>query len=145
MIKKERGQKTYDSTEWKERARQLRVKPESQTLASSCCAASLCGAPVESKCTEDKVKEMLRTEVRKWQSGRAIQKILDDELGMMVYVCNPSYSGGGGRKITNSRPFWAKLARPYLKRIGGIHKRPWVSDLSKPCLHRYHWGPTRSP
>jgi hypothetical protein len=30
-------------------------------------------------------------------------------------IYNPGYSGGGGRKIMNSRPAWGKLARPYFK------------------------------
>jgi hypothetical protein len=33
----------------------------------------------------------------------------------VTHACNPSYSRGGGRRITSLRPAWAKLARPYLK------------------------------
>jgi hypothetical protein len=36
-------------------------------------------------------------------------------LGMVADACNPSYLEGRGRRITSSRPAWAKLARPYLK------------------------------
>jgi hypothetical protein len=34
---------------------------------------------------------------------------------MVVCVYNPSYSGGGGRKITSSKLSLPKLVRPYLK------------------------------
>jgi hypothetical protein len=34
--------------------------------------------------------------------------------GMLVHY-NPSYSGGGGRRISSSRPAQAKLVRPYIK------------------------------
>jgi hypothetical protein len=34
---------------------------------------------------------------------------------MVVNACNLSYSGCEGRKISSSRPVWAKLVRPYLK------------------------------
>jgi hypothetical protein len=27
----------------------------------------------------------------------------------MVYICNPSYSGGGGRRIMSLRPVWRKI------------------------------------
>jgi hypothetical protein len=44
-------------------------------------------------------------------------------LGMAVHTCNPSYSGGEGRRISISRSAKAKLVRPYLKnkikRAGG--------------------------
>jgi hypothetical protein len=33
---------------------------------------------------------------------------------MVAHVCNPSYLGGRGKKITNSRPIWAKVGRSYL-------------------------------
>jgi hypothetical protein len=38
---------------------------------------------------------------------------------MVVFVCNPSYLGGASRRITNSRPVQAKLAKPYLKKKKG--------------------------
>jgi hypothetical protein len=34
----------------------------------------------------------------------------------VVHTCNPSYSNDGGRSILNSKPSWAKLARPHLKK-----------------------------
>lgn len=45
---------------------------------------------------------------------------LNDQLGMLVYVSNPSYfrgqRGGGIKRIMRSRPAQAKLARFYLKK-----------------------------
>jgi hypothetical protein len=32
-----------------------------------------------------------------------------------LYACNSSYSGGGDRERTSSRPVRAKLVRPYVK------------------------------
>jgi hypothetical protein len=32
------------------------------------------------------------------------------------YAYNPSYRGGGGRRISSLRPVQEKLGRPYLKR-----------------------------
>jgi hypothetical protein len=29
-------------------------------------------------------------------------------VGVLVKTCNPSYSGGGGRRITRSSPAWEK-------------------------------------
>jgi hypothetical protein len=37
-------------------------------------------------------------------------------VGVVVYTCNPNYSGEGGRRISSLRLAWAKVvARPYLK------------------------------
>jgi hypothetical protein len=38
------------------------------------------------------------------------------QLGMVVHAYIPSYSGGRGRRNSSSRPAWAKLRRPYLKK-----------------------------
>jgi hypothetical protein len=32
-----------------------------------------------------------------------------------MHTCNSSYSRSRGRRVTNSRPAQAKIARPYLK------------------------------
>jgi hypothetical protein len=42
-------------------------------------------------------------------------------LGIVVNAYNPSYSGGRGKRIINSRPALAKLVRSYLKtKIKGL-------------------------
>jgi hypothetical protein len=38
------------------------------------------------------------------------------KLSMVVYACNPSYSGGRCRRITSSKPAQAKLLKPFLKK-----------------------------
>jgi hypothetical protein len=38
------------------------------------------------------------------------------EPSVVVHICNPSYSGDRGRRITSSRPTWAKLVNYYLKK-----------------------------
>jgi hypothetical protein len=38
-----------------------------------------------------------------------------NKLGVVVLACNPSFSGGRVRRITNLRPAQAKLVRSYLK------------------------------
>jgi hypothetical protein len=50
-----------------------------------------------------------------------LQKLLyefwfNSRASMLVRVYNPSYWGGRGRRIKSSRPVWAKLVRPYLKK-----------------------------
>jgi hypothetical protein len=46
----------------------------------------------------------------------------------VVDACNPSYSGGRGRKIMILRPSWQKLVRPYhkneIKTKSGIQHLP---------------------
>jgi hypothetical protein len=36
-------------------------------------------------------------------------------LGMVVHICNPSYSGSKGRRSFSLRLAWANLVRPYQK------------------------------
>jgi hypothetical protein len=64
-----------------------------------------------------------------------------------MHICNPSYSEGGGRRITSSRPAQAKLARPktYNKRREAVAQevacaRPWVQSplLFKKKMHEIH-------
>jgi hypothetical protein len=38
------------------------------------------------------------------------------KLGMVVHNCNPSYSGGGSRKILSLRPAWATQQDPVSKK-----------------------------
>jgi hypothetical protein len=53
---------------------------------------------------------------------------------LMVHTCNPSNSGGRGRRILSSRQARAKLVRPYLK---NKIKRGWrgVSSGRAPAQH----------
>jgi hypothetical protein len=41
--------------------------------------------------------------------------IINKQPGMVVHACNPSSSGGRGRRISSLRPAQAKSVRPYLK------------------------------
>jgi hypothetical protein len=43
---------------------------------------------------------------------------------------NLSYPGGGGRRITRSRPAWAKVVRPYLKNKDWRHSTSGILVLA---------------
>jgi hypothetical protein len=78
----------------------------------------------------------------KWkkQSAVFLLKLLNKfitnifEPGMVVHTCNPSYSGGRGKRITSSRTAWAKLVRPYLKK----KKKERILGMAQPVEHLQH-------
>jgi hypothetical protein len=55
------------------------------------------------------------------------------KLGTVVQTSNPSYLRDRDRKITNLRPAWAKLVRPYLKTLK-VNKNKRARD--KYCRER---------
>jgi hypothetical protein len=65
----------------------------------------------------DRTKKSL-TSWNLYSKGQTDNKGGDKEVkqaGVVVHTCNPSYSGGRGRKIPSSRPGQARLMRLYLK------------------------------
>jgi hypothetical protein len=65
---------------------------------------------------EDPVfKSNLSYIARTYCKKKKIKKPKNKNPDVVEYTRNPSYSGGEGRRISNSRSPYAKLARPCLK------------------------------
>jgi hypothetical protein len=46
-----------------------------------------------------------------------VKVLLELELSVLTHACNPSYLGGGGRRIVSSRPAPAKLECDHVSKI----------------------------
>jgi hypothetical protein len=49
---------------------------------------------------------------------------------VVVCTCNPSYSGGRSRKISSSRPAWAKVAQDKIKIAKKLNKNKMVREVT---------------
>jgi hypothetical protein len=57
----------------------------------------------------------------------------NDSTGCVAHACNPSYLGGGGRRILSLRTAQTKLVRPYLKNKRSGSVAQVVEHLPSKC------------